>query len=137
MLFRKLGRVNGMPCPANTEVLERPSSKLGVNLKLIFCPLIKGCGFKNCPNCPINSLDGPDPVTANWWPESWPTKNSIRMSPSSRKIQGSRNGALRLTRKRFSGSALSLKRNGPPSFGPHHRLCLPKENCQFAKFIPT
>src|SRR5579859_2134200 len=74
----------------------------------------------------------------NSCPASCPRKNSIRMSPKSPRIEGRRKGLTRLIRNiLLRGSASFVNSIAPWSPGPHHRLCLPNENCQLARFIPT
>src|SRR5438045_2794120 len=64
-------------------------------------------------------------------------KASTRMSPRYRNSQGNRKGLTRSTLNMlFSGAALSEKIIVPPSLGPHHRLFLPKENCQLPRLRP-
>src|ERR1700722_2527054 len=66
-----------------------------------------------------------------------PMKPSKRMSPRYRKSQGKRNGLTRSTvNMLLSGAALLVKIIVPPSLGPHHKLFLPKENCQLPRLKP-
>src|SRR5579862_649403 len=114
------------------------NSKLGVNLKLILPPLMKGCGFKFRPYCPWSPVMKTPELLMNCWPESWPRKKSRRISPRYWRMPGNRNGLTRSIRNiRLIGSALLVSNIVPPSLGPHQRLCLPKENCQLARFMPT
>ncbi len=61
----------------------------------------------------------------------------MRIGPSQPKKLGNLNGVTRLMRNMLMGSMLSLSIIGPPSPGPHHRLCLPKVNSQLESIIPT
>ena len=120
--------------PAKTVVDETLNSKFGVGFKLIFCPCRKGCRSNERPNCPTM------PVSVWYtklWPSNCPRKHSKRIGPSHPKMLGNLKGETRLIRNIFSGSALLLNINGPPSAGLHDRLCFPNEICQFSKLIPT
>src|ERR1700685_2375925 len=59
------------------------------------------------------------------------------MGPSQPKTLGSLNGVTRLKRNMLMGSILPLSIIGPPSPGPHSRLCLPKDHSQLANINPT
>src|SRR5712672_4862854 len=95
---------------------------------------MNGCGESVWPNWPAK----PEGVTRNTAPSSWPRKNSVLIGPNQPRKLGSFNGATRFTRNiLLIGAALSLNIIGPPSPGPHHKLCFPYENCQFDHVIPT
>src|SRR5258708_14587702 len=53
-------------------------------------------------------------------------------------MPGKRSGLTRLILNiLLSGLVLLVKSIAPSSPCPHHRLCLPKEICQLARFMPT
>src|SRR5208282_1423923 len=91
------------------------------------------------PYCPCASVPTQQEfeLLMNSWPESLPMKESNRMSPRKPRIHGKRNGETRFRRNMLMGSALSVNASVPPALGPHQRLCLPNDICQFAMFIPT
>src|SRR5579871_2685282 len=99
----------------------------------MYCPLMNGWGLSVCPYCPTK----PDGFNRNTCPFSWPRKNSVRIGPNHPRKLGSFKGVVRLMRNMFMGWMLSLKSSGPPSPGPHHRLCLPNVNSQFDNINPT
>src|SRR5258708_13018395 len=79
------------------------------------------------PNCPTKPVG----LEMNSYPSNCPRKNSILIGPSHPRILGSLTGSTRFTRNMLIGTALSLNIIGPPSPGPHQRLCLPKDNSHF------
>src|SRR6266852_6236463 len=94
---------------------------------------MNGWRESDLPNCPTK----PEGVTRDSDPSNCPRKNSILIGPSHPRILGNLTGATRFTRNMSIGTTLSLNIIGPPSPGPHQRLCLPKENSQFDVVRPT
>src|SRR5215475_7464423 len=120
-------------------VFDRLNSKSRVSLKLILPPLRYGCGCNGTPYCPIVRPVWPLKVgLRNSCPDSCQIKACKRISPMHLKIQGSLKGVTLSTLNiLLSGATLLVNSNVPDSLGPHHRLRLPNEICQFARFIAT
>src|SRR5262249_29899031 len=105
-------------------VRDTLNSTFGVGLRLTFQPSMYGCGFSDTPLLPTVPVG----ICTNWWPESWPIKNCMRIGPRTPKKLGSLNGFTRSYLSMVTGGALSLNKSGPPYSGPHHSDCLPNES---------